>query len=171
LSANPLVYFTLGTVFNMESGDLFDRVLAGLREMPISLVVTVGQDIDPQELGPQPPNVRIERYIPQETLLPHCSAVISHAGAGSVMGALTCGLPSVLIPMGADQPLNAARCQALGAARMLDAVAATPTDVRDALSAVLVDGSYRTAAMRLQNEIAALPGPTYALALLEQLGH
>src|SRR4051812_20602930 len=29
--STPLVYFTLGTEFNVESGDLFERVLAGLR--------------------------------------------------------------------------------------------------------------------------------------------
>ena len=28
----PVVYFTLGTIFNLESGDLFTRVLAGLRD-------------------------------------------------------------------------------------------------------------------------------------------
>ena len=31
-SARPTVYFTLGTVFNTESGDLFPRVLSGLGE-------------------------------------------------------------------------------------------------------------------------------------------
>jgi UDP:flavonoid glycosyltransferase YjiC (YdhE family) len=61
----PLVYFTLGTVFNIESGDLFQRVLAGLRELPINLIVTLGREIDPAELGPQPANVRVARYIPQ----------------------------------------------------------------------------------------------------------
>src|SRR5205823_2594812 len=114
----PTVYFTLGTVFSMESGDLFQRVIAGLRALPINLVVTVGRDIDPAELGPQPANVHIERYIPQAWLLPHCRLVVSHGGSGSVMGALAHGLPLVLLPMGADQPLNGARCAALGVARV-----------------------------------------------------
>jgi UDP:flavonoid glycosyltransferase YjiC (YdhE family) len=43
----PSIYFTLGTVFNHESGDLFARVLAGLRELPVNLLVTVGREIDP----------------------------------------------------------------------------------------------------------------------------
>ncbi len=59
------VDFTLGTVFNVESGDLFTRVLAGLRDLPIEVVATVGREIDPAELGPQPPHVRIERFVPQ----------------------------------------------------------------------------------------------------------
>lgn len=165
----PTVYFTLGTVFNMESGDLFTRVLAGLRDLPVNVVVTIGNDLDPTELGPQPANVAIERYIAQESILPHCSLVVSHGGSGSVIGTLAHGRPAVLIPMGADQPLNAARCVQLGVARMLDPIAATPDTVRAAASAVLADPSYRQAAERIRDEFAALPGPTHAVELLERL--
>jgi UDP:flavonoid glycosyltransferase YjiC (YdhE family) len=89
----PTVYFTLGTVYNMESGDLFQRVLTGLRDLPVNLIVTVGRDLDPDELGTQPANVHIERFIPQAALLPHCDLVVSHGGSGSVLGALAHGLP------------------------------------------------------------------------------
>jgi UDP:flavonoid glycosyltransferase YjiC (YdhE family) len=165
----PIVYATLGTVFNMESGDLFARLLAGLRDLPVNLVVTVGRHIDPEEFGPRPDNVRIELYIPQASILPYCSAVVSHGGSGSVIGALARGLPMVVIPMGADQPLNAARCEALGVGRALDAVAATPADVRDAVASVLEDPAYRRAAERIRDECVALPGAAHAVALLERL--
>ena len=169
LGGAPTIYVTLGTIFNMESGDLFQRVLAGLCELPIELVVTVGRDIDPAELGPQPVNVHIERYVPQAALLPHCHLVVSHGGSGSVLGALTHGLPMVLLPLGADQPLNAARCETLGVARILDAVGATPLMVREAVSRALDDPAYRRAAEGFRDEIEALPGLRHALRLLERL--
>ena len=165
----PLVYFTLGTVFNVESGDLFERVLAGLRDLPLDVVATVGRELDPAEFGPQPAHIHIERYIPQAAILPRCAAVVSHGGSGSVIGALAHGLPMVLIPIGADQPLNAARCAALGAARVLDAVDATPESVREAVATVLAEPAYRLAAERMRDEIAGLPGPEHALMLLERL--
>lgn len=165
----PTVYFTLGTVFNLESGDLFTRVLAGLRDLTINVIATVGREIDPGTFGPQPANVRIERYVAQSLVLPQCDAVLSHGGSGSVLGSLAHGLPSVLIPMGADQPLNAQRSATLGIALVLDATEATPESVRDAVSTVLADPSYRKAAERMRDEIAALPGPAHALALIEQL--
>jgi len=71
--------------------------------------------------------------------------------------------------MGADQPLNAARCQALGVARALDAVTATPTLVREAASLVLRDPTYRRSAERIRDEIAQLPGPEHVTLLLERL--
>ena len=165
----PLVYFTLGTVFPLESGDLFARVLSGLGELPIEALVTTGRWIDPGELGPLPANVRAERFVPQSAILPRCSAVVCHGGSGTVTGALAHGLPLVTIPIGADQPLNAARCEALGVGPALDALRATPAGVRDAVAAVLGDPAYRAAAERVRDEIAALPGPDHALALLERL--
>jgi UDP:flavonoid glycosyltransferase YjiC (YdhE family) len=165
----PIVYFTLGTIFNLESGDLFERVLAGLSGLPVSVVVTVGRELEPDVLGPQPTNVRVERYVPQSLLLPHCELVVSHAGSGSVVGALAHGLPMVLLPIGADQPLNAARCRELEVARVLDPFKVTAADVAEAVSDVLSDPSYRRNAQRLRTEIEASPGPKEALRLLEAL--
>lgn len=163
------VYFTLGTVFNLESGDLFARVLAGLRELPVDVIATVGAGIDPAELGLLPDNIRVEQYIPQSEVLPRCRAVVSHGGSGSVVGALAHGLPSVLIPMGADQPSNASRCERLGVARALDPFEATPETVREAVAAVLSDPAYRSAAEHIRDEIAALPDAASAVELVERL--
>jgi UDP:flavonoid glycosyltransferase YjiC (YdhE family) len=160
------VYFTLGTEFNLESGDLYERVLAGLRGY--EAIVTVGRELDPAELSPAP-GIRVERFIPHAEVLPRCRAVISHGGSGTVLTALAHGLPMVLIPMGADQPLTAARAEALGAARVLDAVRATPEDVREALADVLADPRYRAAAERLRAELEALPGVERAVELLSAI--
>jgi MGT family glycosyltransferase len=169
LPGAPTVYFTLGTVFNLESGDLLDRVLTGLRELPSNLVVTVGHHVDPAEFGPQPRHVHVEQFIPQSSVLPYCDLVVSHGGSGSVIGALAHGLPSVLLPLGADQPLNAGRCADLGVARVLDAVEATPEVVRAAAADVITDPAYRCDAEGLRDEIAALPDPAHAIGLLERL--
>ena len=165
----PVTYLTLGTIFNLESGDLFERVLAGLRGLPGSVVVTVGRNLDPTSLGPQPANVHVHRFIPQSILLPHCDLVVSHAGSGSVVGALAHGLPMVLLPMGADQPLNAARAEALGVAELLDAVAATP-GLRACSHIGAVRAGLPARAELIRDEIRALPGPEHALELIERLG-
>jgi MGT family glycosyltransferase len=169
LPRRPTVYLTLGTVFNVESGDLFRRVLEGIRTLPVNVLVTVGPQIDPQELGAQPGNVHIEKYVDQWSLLPGCDLVVSHAGSGTVMGALAHGLPMILLPMGADQPLNAGRCKELGIARVLDPTQITPELAREAGAEALVDPSYRRAAERMRDEIANLPHPTQAVILLERL--
>jgi UDP:flavonoid glycosyltransferase YjiC (YdhE family) len=169
LPGAPTVYFTLGTVFNLESGDLFARVLAGLRALPVNVVVTVGRQIDPATFGPQPNHICIKQYLPQAQVLAFCDLVVSHGGSGSVLGALAHGLPLVLLPMGADQPHNAARCVELGLGQMLDPVTAAPEQVAEAVAAVLAGRRYRRAAWRLRAEVAALPDVGEAVRRLERL--
>lgn len=165
----PVVYFTLGVTFNALAKELFAPAIAGLRDEPIELVVTVGRDQDPAQFGPQPPNVHIERYIPQSLLFPRCDLIVCHGGWGTVLAALSEGLPLVLLPIGADQPQNAARCASLGVGVTIGPEERTPTAIRAAVREVLATPSYRANAERLRDEMAALPGPEYAVALLERL--
>ena len=169
LPDSPTIYATLGTVFNSRTPGLFEAILEGLREDPLNLILTVGRDRDPDEFGPQPNNVHIERYVPQSLLLPHCDLVITHAGFSTVSAALSCGLPIVAIPIDADQPVNAQRCAALGVAQVIESRRRTPEAIRDAVRTILADPSYRQRAEQIRDEMAALPGPEHAVALLEHL--
>jgi UDP:flavonoid glycosyltransferase YjiC (YdhE family) len=165
----PTVYATLGTVFNSRTPGLFELILDGLSEEPINLVLTVGRDRDPDEFGPQPANVHIERYVPQSLLLPECDLVISHAGFSTVIAALSCGLPLVAVPIDADQPINAERCAALGVAEVIQPRERTADAIRGAVRTVIADPSYRLNAEQTRDEMTALPGPEHAAALLERL--
>jgi UDP:flavonoid glycosyltransferase YjiC (YdhE family) len=168
-AGRPLVYFTLGTVFHQESGDLFTRVLAGLERLNANIVVTVGREVDPVELGERADNVLVERFVPQRVLLPRAAAVVSHAGSGTVVSALACGVPLVLLPMGADQPWNADRCEALGVGRVLDPLTVSPGEAAAAVQDVLTTPAYQLAARTLQSEAESLPSAEAAVDALEQL--
>jgi UDP:flavonoid glycosyltransferase YjiC (YdhE family) len=153
----PVVAVTLGTVFNVESGDLFTRVLAGTAMLPVDVVAAVGPQIDPAALGPQPANVHVTRFVAWPDLLPRSRVMVSHGGSGSVLGALAHGLPSLLLPLGADQPHNARRCAALGIGRVLDPVDATAEQIRDAVGAVLDDEPTAERARRWAARCRDLP--------------
>ncbi len=81
------------------------------------------------------------------------------------------GLPhaQVLLPMGADQPLNADRCTALGIAVALDAMTSTATEIAKATDLVMSDPCYRANVGPLRDEAASLPDVGHAASLLEQL--
>lgn len=167
------VYVTLGTIFNSTSGDLFERLLAGLAGIDADVLVTVGRHIDPGEFGPQPGHLRIERFVPQDDALRDADLVVSHGGSGGLMGALAHGLPSVLLPLGADQPHNASRAAELGVARLLDAATVTPEEIRQTVRTALKDGGMAQRSRRVADEFAALPGVEATVPLLEALaaGH
>ena len=168
-SSRKRVYVTLGTVFNSGSGDLFERLLTGLADIDADVLVTVGRDIDPADFGVQPDHVRIERFIPQAEVLRDTDLVVSHGGSGSLMATLAHGIPSVLLPLGADQPHNARRAEELGLARSLDAATATPETIRQSVSEGLDDQAALERARRVANEIDGLPGVEGTVPLLEAL--
>jgi UDP:flavonoid glycosyltransferase YjiC (YdhE family) len=163
----PLIYFTLGTLDTYR--DVFARMLAGLRDLPVRVVTTVGRGLDPASFGPQPEHVRVEQFVPQEEILAEADLVIAHGGSGTLIGSLAHGIPSVLLPMGADQPHNTWRCVELGTALELDPVTFTAQEAARAVTTVLGEDSYRRAARRIQDEINALPEPAEALRLIEAL--
>jgi UDP:flavonoid glycosyltransferase YjiC (YdhE family) len=168
----PTVYATLGTVDNRRT-DILSAILEGLRDEPINLILTVGRNRDPLEFGEQPTHVHVERYIPQNLLLPHCDVVVTHGGSGTMLDALSHGLPMVIIPMAADQPVNAQLCAQLGVARVVTPEGRTELElaheIRNATQGVLRDPVYRETAQRLHKEIEDLPGLEYPVTLLETL--
>ena len=164
----PTVYITFGTVYNQNLG-VFSALLDGLRGEALNIVVTVGKQNDPAMLGRQPSNVHVHRYIPQELLLPHCAAVVTHGGAGSTLGALALGLPLLIVPQGADQFYNADRVVAAGAGVRLMPDRLTADSARDAVRMLLHDDAFRGAAHRIKNEFDAMPDPRQAVETLEQL--
>jgi UDP:flavonoid glycosyltransferase YjiC (YdhE family) len=155
LPDRPLVYVTLGTVFN--DPDLARSVLDAIQDLPISIAVTTGPGIDPALLGRRPTNVATAPFVPQALLLPLASAVVSHTGSGTMLGALAAGLPQVCLPRGADQFANAERLHATGAGIRLLPDDVTPERLRAAVSSVLDDPTYADAATAMKSEIAAMP--------------
>ena len=73
----------------------------------MEVLVTTGQTVDPAMLGPQPAHVHAARFVPQHDVLAAAAAVVCHAGVGTVYDALSVGVPLVVAPLAADQPICA----------------------------------------------------------------
>jgi MGT family glycosyltransferase len=166
-TADPLVYVTLGTVFNDDIA-LFETAVDAARELGIRVVVTVGSRNDPAVLGPQPSHVTVEQFLPQADLLPACAAVVSHAGSGTFLAALAAGVPQVLLPQAADQFLNARAGEQAGVALAVPRAEVSVQRVREALERVLSDGTFRARAERVRTEISAMPALEAVVAQLER---
>lgn len=150
------IYLTLGTIMN-QAPRVFRAVIDGCVRWPVNLVVTTGPGFDPALLGPLPPAVRTVPFLPQAAVLPHCRAVVSHAGAGTMLGALCHGLPQLCLPQGTDQPSNTAALLPTGAALALQPDEIGSDAVAKALGRLLNEPSFQQAANRLRAEIEHMP--------------
>ena len=165
----PLIYVTLGTVFG--DATVMSTILDGLSGLDVDVVATIGPNMAPEELGVWADNVHVRQFVPQGALLARCRLVITHGGAGSVLGPLSHRVPLVLVPLGADQQENADQVAGAGAGRILVSTDLSPNDVEYTAQAVLADDATRQCATRIGNQIAAMPHPNEVVPLLEHLSN
>ena len=153
-SAEPLVYVSFGSsaAGNGFFPDIYREAAEALAELPVRVLLTLGTEVDPADLGPVPANVHVEPWVPQGAVMAHASAMVGHGGSGSTLAAMAAGMPLAVLPLFADQPENADRVAELGAGLRLDGTAA----LADAVSELLDDPSYRANARSVAAEIEAL---------------
>ena len=150
------IHLTLGTVFSHGTAVLREA-LKGLRDLGCNVIVAVGPNGDPDAFGPQPLHVRIERYVPHALLLPRCRLVVSQGGAGVMFGALSLGLPQLVMPQGADQFANAEALVRSGAGEALANGEVLAARVAASASRLLADARFTSAARSVQAELATMP--------------
>jgi UDP:flavonoid glycosyltransferase YjiC (YdhE family) len=153
----PLVYLTMGTAFNTP--EVLREAIAGLSTVDARVLVAAGPRVDPDILGPVPSNVHVSSWVPQAKVLPYADLVVHHGGSGTTLGAFGVGVPQIFLPQGADQFQNADLVLSVEAGTRL----LPPEFSAEALAAeakkVLTEPSYREAAGRIAEEIAAMPAP------------
>ena len=166
--AAPLVYVSFGShaAASHHFPGVYRRAALALAELPVRALLTIGDRRDPDELGPLPASVRVERWVPQTAVMAQASAMVSHGGSGSTLMALAAGVPQAFVPLFVDGPANARRVAELGAGIALDPgsgeLAATVVDL-------LTDPGYRAAAAAVAAEIRALPTVGDAVTVIESL--
>ena len=113
-------------------------------------------------------NVVVRSFVPHADVMPHASLVITHAGHGTVIRALTAGIPLVCIPLGRDQYDVAARVVWRGAGVKLAANAGTSA-LKRAIATALENDSFRDASQRIAQTISRETAENKAVRELEGL--
>lgn len=140
----PVLYASLGTVF--DGGPALLRTFAtALAPLGGTVVVSTGQT-EPADLGPLPPNVLARRSVPQLQVLDRAALFVTHGGMNSVNEAMRAGVPTLVVPQGADQPLVARRVVELGAGLSLRTEDATAETVHALARRLLDEPRFREAA-------------------------
>lgn len=161
----PLVLISLSTSEQGQAA-LLQRCVDAVAGLPVRCIVTTGP-IDPASVTAGT-NTTVLRHAHHPDIMPSTSLVITHAGAGTTMCALSSGVPLLCTPIGRDQFFNAARVEALGAGRMLMPGSGSETIAETAMQ-ILTDERFRLAADRMALAIGAYGGAAQAVAALEAL--
>lgn len=162
--ARPLVLVSLSSTFQNQ-GDALRRIVEALATLPVRALVTLGPVIAPDEV-PGRDNVAVVRTAPHAEVLRHASALVTHAGHGTLIKGLCAGVPVVCLPMGRDQDDGAARVEVRQVGVRLKQTA-RPDRIAAAVRAVLNGGGYRERAAALGQRIRDGAGCVDIVAELE----
>lgn len=161
----PRIYVTFGTVFN-RSPVLVAAARAAARLGGI-MIVTVGADGDLEPLRTLDGPVSVHRFLDQAALFPHCDLVVSHGGAGTVLGAAAHGVPQLVLPQAADHFRNARALCSVHAGRTVEPDQQTTEGIGAAMADVLGSTAQIAAASSLAREMAAMSDVAAAACSLE----
>ncbi|MGW1176266.1 nucleotide disphospho-sugar-binding domain-containing protein [Kitasatospora sp. NPDC002543] len=124
----------------------------------------------PEVSGPGllPPNVRAVGWVPLSALLPSCAAVVHHGGSGTTFTALAHGVPQLVLPQTADQPVNAQAVVERGTGMAFPDRDIDRGALADGVRRVLTDPRIREACRQVRDEISAMPGPGQVVRRLSE---
>lgn len=154
----PRVCVTLGTVVPTMSGTSgLGVVLAALGGMDVEVVLAEGS----ADLGPLadslPANVRRVGYLPLSGFLPGCSLIVHHGGSGTTAAPLHYGVPQLVLPSFADNPMAAERVTARGVGLSHDPSAIDVPTLRALAGRLLSEPAFARAAAEVAAEMANQP--------------
>ncbi|GBP61186.1 Dihydrodiol dehydrogenase 3 [Eumeta japonica] len=161
-SLEGVVYWSFGSMSRIETmpRDALNEMFSVLAELPLKILVKMNRALLPPNIT-IPGNVYTKSWIPQYKTLCHSNLklFISHGGLLGIQEAVACGVPMLVIPLYADQALNARAMVDRGIAKVLSLSEITSNAWRDSLHDLLTNHKYKENAISLQSLFLDRPLP------------
>lgn len=164
----PVVLVSLGTAYNNRP-EFFRMVADSARGRPWHVVMSVGEQVETDDLGELPENVEVHPRVPQLAVLERAQVFVTHAGMGSTLESLALEVPMVAVPQMAEQRANANRIHELGLGEALDAQAITPDALWSAIDRVAHDSQIARRLADMRAEINASGGARAGADVVERI--
>ena len=162
----PLLYVSFGS---LGAGDteLLKRIVAAVGKSRYRALVNVGDYTG--AYSELPPNVIIDGWYPQPSVIPQTDVVIHHGGNNSFTECLYFGKPAIIMPYVWDGHDNAMRVQETGHGLHLHRYDWTDDVLLDAIERCLNDQAIRSRLAATSSHMQSRSGTEKAAGLLQTL--
>lgn len=143
------IYISLGTVFN-QAIDFYKVCFKAFENTDHTVVMSIGEKVQISDLGEIPKNFIVKNYVPQIEVLKYSKLFITHGGMNSTNEGLYYGVPLIVIPQSADQPIIARQVANNGAGIKLQMQGLTANQLREAADHVLNTPSFHKAVSNIK---------------------
>jgi UDP:flavonoid glycosyltransferase YjiC (YdhE family) len=165
--SDPLVLVAPSTAQDRD-GRMLRAALAGLSDLPVRVLASTNRRGDVSGFD-VPSNARLVDWVSYSRTMPRCDLVVCHVGHGTLMRALSAGVPVVACPAAGDMNENAARADWAGVGVRLPRRLVTETGIRLAVQRALATPALGERARELARWAAAEDPGARAAALVEAL--
>ena len=162
---SPLVYVSLGTLFNANV-EFYRHCIAAFRHEPVRVIMSIGSRVPALALGDLPANMTVAPVVPQLEVLQRASAFVTHGGMNSVSESLRLGVPMLTVPQMGEQELVSRRVEQLGAGVYLANADVSPERLRNGVQRLLVEARFREQAARIGATLLSAGGTVKAADLV-----
>lgn len=149
ITGKSVIYISLGTVFNQVI-DFYKLCFKAFGNTEHTVVMSIGEKAQISDLGEIPKNFIVKNYVPQTEVLKHTKLFITHGGMNSTSEGLYYGVPLIVIPQSADQPIIARQVAKIGAGIKLQMQNLTVDQLRESVNHVLNDQSFHKAVVNIR---------------------
>lgn len=153
IDGRPLLYISLGTIFNNDWQRFLDMCFSAFRDTEWQVVLSLGKHASHIQLQDIPENFLIEDYVPQLEVLQRSRSFITHGGMNSTMEGLYFGVPPIVVPQTVEQERTAQQVEKLGLGLQLDKETLTAEVLRNAVKQVAEDKTLQPRLLFMQQEI------------------
>ncbi|CAH1193194.1 Oleandomycin glycosyltransferase [Paenibacillus auburnensis] len=157
-----LIYISLGTVFN-QAIDFYKLCLEAFKNTDHPIVMAIGNKVHISDLGEIPKNFTVKNYVPQTDVLQQAKLFITHGGMNSTHEGLYYGVPLIVIPQSADQPILARQVATIGAGIQLQMQSLTANQLREAADHVLSHSSFKQSVANIRESFQKAGGSHQAV--------
>jgi MGT family glycosyltransferase len=167
LGDDPLVLVAPSTSQDPDHR-LLHAALRGLADAPVRVLATYNRRLPSRPLA-VPDNTTVVDWVSYTRTLPHCDAIVCHAGHGTLVRALSLGVPVVACPVAGDMNENAARLVWAGAGVRVPRRFISPRPLRHAVELTLGDPPIRARTRELAAWVSEHDAGARAAVRIEQL--
>lgn len=166
-AGEPPIVFTLGSAAVLDAGDFFEESARAARILNRRAVLLYGIFNDQPKLVDE--NIAAFDYAPYSQIFSRAACVVHQGGVGTTAQVLRAGVPALIMPYSHDQPDNAARCERLGAARVIARDGYSANQAAKELRRLLADSSYKSNAGEAAKIVRAERGTMIACDAIENI--
>jgi UDP:flavonoid glycosyltransferase YjiC (YdhE family) len=149
-AGTPPIYFGFGSMPVESPADAIAMISSVCVDLGERALISAGVwDVD---AVPRDDHVKLVGTVNHAKVFPACAAVVHHGGAGTTAAGVRAGVPTVVLWVGADQPVWAAQVKRLKVGTAERFSKSTPESLANALRTVLTPdyrNRARTAAARI----------------------